>query len=235
MSRARTWRSNTVGRKTIFDRLPALAADLVQRRVSVIVAAGIAAAHTAKAATATIPIVFAIGEDPVKRGLVSSLDRPGGNVTGATFVTVSFATKRLQLLKELIAKPAAVGFLLNPNNRETEMELIEAQNAARELGLELLVLKVGNDGDMEGAFATAVQQRAGGLLVAGDAFFFSRRELAARNALPTAYQWKDALAAGGLMSYGPSFRAFTPRGFSKAKRLLTCRWCCRPSSSSYST
>ncbi len=191
-----------------FDRLPALAADLVARRVSVILAAGIAAAHTAKAATTTIPIVFAIGEDPVERGLVGSLDRPGGNVTGATFVTISFATKRLELLKELIGKPAPLGFLLNPKNRETEMELTEAQNAAHELGLTLVVLKAGTEGDIEQAFAAGVQQGVGGLLVAGDAFFFSKRnhlvDLAARNALPTAYQWKDAVITGGLMSYGPS-------------------------------
>lgn len=191
-----------------FDRLSALAADLVQRRVSVILAAGIAAAHVAKAATTSIPIVFAIGEDPVKRGLVSSLGRPGGNVTGATFVTISFATKRLQLLNEIIGKSAPLAFLINPNNRETEMELTEAQNAAHELGLKLVVLKAGTESDIEAAFGTAVQQGAGGLLVAGDAFFFSKRnhlvDLAARNALPTAYQWKDAVTGGGLMSYGPS-------------------------------
>ncbi len=111
----------------------------------------------------TIPIVFAIGEDPVKRDLVSSLDRPGGNVTGGDLRDRFICHKKAAAL-ERTAKPAAVGFLLNPNNRETEMELIEAQNSARELRLELLVLKVGNDGDMEGAFATAVQQRAGGLL-----------------------------------------------------------------------
>jgi putative ABC transport system substrate-binding protein len=190
------------------DRLPALASDLVDHQVSVIVGAGNAATFAAKAATTSIPIVFVIGEDPIKVGLVTSLNRPGGNLTGATFVTTTVATKKLQLLSEVLGKSATIAFLLNPDNPQTESELHESQIAAESLGDQILILRANTETQIQLAFATAVQQNVGGLLVAGDGFFFSKRmklvALAARNSIPTAYQWRDAVAAGGLMSYGPS-------------------------------
>jgi putative ABC transport system substrate-binding protein len=152
--------------------------------------------------------VFVIGEDPIKVGLVTSLNRPGGNLTGATFVTTTVATKKLQLLSEVLGKSATIAFLLNPDNPQTESELHESQIAAESLGDQILILRANTETQIQLAFATAVQQNVGGLLVAGDGFFFSKRmklvALAARNSIPTAYQWRDAVAAGGLMSYGPS-------------------------------
>jgi len=190
------------------DRLPALAAELVRQQVSVIVAAGNAAAHAAKAATTSIPIVFVVGEDPVKTGLVASLNRPGANVTGTTFITAAVATKKLQLLSELTPKSATIGYLVNPKNPQTELELKETQIAARALRNQILLLKAGTESEIEPAFKAVVEQRAGGLIIPGDAFFFSRRgqliALAAHYAVPTAYQWSEAVSAGGLMSYGPS-------------------------------
>ena len=191
------------------DRLPSLAAELVRRQVTVILAGGNDAAHAAKAATRGVPIVFAIGEDPVKTGLVASFNRPGANLTGATFITSATATKKLQLLNELLPKGTTIAYLRNPKNAQTELELKEAQNAARSLGHQILVLEAGTDSEIDAAFATLVERRAGGLMVAADAFFFSRRTqlivLAARHAVPTVYQWSEAVTGGGLMSYGPSF------------------------------
>jgi ABC-type uncharacterized transport system substrate-binding protein len=190
------------------DRLPELAADLVRRQVSIIVAAGNASAHVAKAATRSIPIVFVVGEDPIATGLVAHLNRPGANITGITFETAVVTTKKLQLLSELIGKPGTIAFLTNPNNPQTELQLNQAQAAAQSLGEQILSVQATSGAGIEAAFAAAVEHHVEGLLVAGDAFFFSKRyqlvALATRNAIPAAYQWRNAVTAGGLMSYGPS-------------------------------
>ena len=189
------------------DRLPALAADLVRRQVAVIVAIQSAAAPlAAKAATATIPIVFSIGGDPVKLGLVSSLNRPGGNVTGTSFLVNTLAAKRLELLRELVPSAAVIGLLVNPKNPASSSETSDVQAAARALGLEIVAQNASNDHDIDAAFANFVQQRVGALTFAADAVFSSRRDqliaLAARHAVPTMYFIREFTDAGGLMSYG---------------------------------
>ena len=190
-----------------YDRLPALAAELVRRRAAVIFAATIQAAMPAKTATSTIPIVFAIGSDPVKYGLVASFNRPGGNLTGTTWLGGStLAAKRLELLHEAAPTAAVVGFLVNPNNPAAEAEVREVNEAARALGLQLHVLNANTAREIHAAFATFIQQRVGAVLSATDGFFFARRDqlvvLAARHALPAILQWREFAAAGGLMSYG---------------------------------
>ena len=191
------------------DRLPALAAELVGRRVAVITAAGSEALVAIKAATATIPIVFATGDDPVRGGFVASLGRPGGNITGVTFISVDLLGKQLQLLRELNPRIATIGFLTNPNSPGSEAEIQDVQSAARVLGLQLVVLRTSRATDFDAAFENLVQQRVGGLLVAGGAFFVSRRDqlaaLAARHAIPSIYAHREYVTAGGLMSYGTSF------------------------------
>jgi putative ABC transport system substrate-binding protein len=191
------------------DRLPALAADLVQRQVSVIVTASGPATLAAKAATATIPIVFQIGNDPVAIGLVASLNRPGGNITGVTTLSVELGQKRLELLHELIPTATSIAVLVNPNNATAlETQTRDLQAAARNLGLLLHVLQASTDRDFDTVFTTLVQLRAGGLAIGGDAFLNSRSEqlaaLALRHALPAIHQPRDFAAAGGLMSYGSS-------------------------------
>jgi putative tryptophan/tyrosine transport system substrate-binding protein len=187
------------------DRLPALAADLVRRRVAVIVARSGPAALAAKAATTTIPIVFAIGADPVSMGLVASLNRPGANLTGTAVFSEVLPPKRLQLLRELVPNAARAGFLADPTFPSNQNVLADLQAAARTLSLNLVLANARNDGDLETAFATFLQQRVGAVLV-GDSSF--RREqlaaLAARHALPTIYPSPDFVLAGGLMSYGSS-------------------------------
>jgi putative ABC transport system substrate-binding protein len=189
-------------------RLPALAADLVRRPVAVITAAGNEALIAAKAATATIPIVFASGDDPVKLGFVTSLSRPGGNVTGVSFVDTELVAKRLELLREVIPKVITVAVLLNPNNPSSDLDRRNVETAAHSLGQQILVLSAASDRDFERAFATFVQQRVGGLVVGGGAFFLGRRDqitaLAARHAIPAIYGQRGFVAAGGLMSYGSS-------------------------------
>jgi putative ABC transport system substrate-binding protein len=192
-----------------YDRLPAFAADLVRRQVSVIVATGSSApALAAKAATATIPIVFATGGDPVKLGLVSSFNRPGSNVTGVSFLVNALGTKRLELLHELVPAATAIGYLVNPTNPNAQSETSDVQAAARMLGLQLHVENASDDREIDAAFPRFVQQRVGALYVAGDAFFLARRDhlsaLAARHALPASYSVRDNVVAGGLMSYGTS-------------------------------
>jgi putative tryptophan/tyrosine transport system substrate-binding protein len=188
-----------------FDRLPALAADLVRRRVAVIVAAGSAAALAAKAATMTIPIVFATGADPIASGLVASLNRPGANVTGNAVLTVEVAPKRLQLLRELIPNSTLFGVLVDPAFPGTQSTIADLQAAARNLGLQLVVANARTDSDLETAFATFLQQRVRAVLV-GDSTFYVRPEqlaaLAARHALPAIYPYRESAVAGGLMSYG---------------------------------
>jgi putative tryptophan/tyrosine transport system substrate-binding protein len=191
-----------------FDRLPALATDLVRRRVSVILAGGIDAALASKAATATIPIVFLSAADPVAMGLVASLDRPGGNLTGSAIVQAQLASKQLQLLHELIPNAALFGVLVDPASPTTQFIITDVQAAARTLGSSLVVVNAGTDGDFEPAFAVFSQQGAGAVLVGSSAFFNRRTEqvaaLAARHALPAIYPFREFALAGGLISYGSS-------------------------------
>ena len=189
------------------DRLPALVADLLRRPVAVIVGNN-NSAIVAKAATATIPIVFATGTDPVQEGLVASLNRPGGNVTGVSFLSGLLGAKRLELLRQLVPKATTIGVLVNPNLPDTEPERRDVQAAALALGLQLIILDVSSDRDIERAFATFVQRGASALQVGTGAFLFSNRErivaLAARHSLPTGYNDRDSVVAGGLMSYATS-------------------------------
>jgi putative ABC transport system substrate-binding protein len=189
------------------DRMPALAAALVQRKVNVIAAiGGPATAIAARAATATIPIVFATGGDPVKLGIVASLNRPGANMTGVSFLTNALGAKRLEMLRTLVPTAAAIGLLVDRTNPNTEAETTDILAAARALGLKLLIMQASTEGELDAAFARLVQQRADALIVASQAFFTGRRDqllaLAQRQALPTIYHRRDLVAAGGLMSYG---------------------------------
>ena len=191
-----------------YDRLPALAADLVRRQVAVIVANG-PAAQAAKAATATIPIVFTAGFDPVEVGLVASLNRPGGNITGATILDVGLGPKRLEVLHELVPKATIIAVLVNPTDpARAETTLRDLQAAAHALGLQLHVLHASTDRDFDAVFASVAQLRAGGLVIGGEPFFNSRSEqlgaLTIRHAVPTIYQFRTFAAAGGLASYGAS-------------------------------
>jgi putative tryptophan/tyrosine transport system substrate-binding protein len=206
------------------DRLPTLAAELVHRQVAVILAVGgVPPTLAAKAATSTIPIVFIIGGDPVKLGLVATLNQPGGNVTGVTILSGALTAKRLELLRELRPQ-ASVACLVNPSSPEAETQLTDIREAARTTGKDLRLLNVGNDQDLDAAFATLVREQIGGLLVANDAFFVGRREqivaLAARNAIPAMYFLREFAAVGGLMSYGNSLAdAYHRVGISTAKIL----------------
>jgi putative tryptophan/tyrosine transport system substrate-binding protein len=194
-----------------YDLLPSLMADLVRRRVAVIATPGSnPAALAAKAATATIPIVFGVGEDPVKLGLVASLARPGGNATGINLFNVEVATKRLGLLHELVPKAVRIAVLVNPANATTaESTLRYIPEAARAIGLQILVLNASTSREIDTAFATLVRERADALFVAPDSFFISRRvqfaNLTARDRIPAAYADRDSVEAGGLMSYGTDF------------------------------
>jgi putative ABC transport system substrate-binding protein len=189
------------------DRLPALVADVIRRPVAVIVG-NIAPTLAAKAATTTVPIIFATGSDPVQDGLVASLNRPGGNVTGVVFMTSMLGAKRLELLRKLVPKATTIAMLVNPNNPNTEAERSDVQTAALALGQQLLVLDVSSARDIETAFATIVQRGAGALITGTGAFMNSHRErlvaLAARHALPASHAFRESVVAGGLMSYGNS-------------------------------
>ena len=195
-----------------YDRLPALAADLVGRKVDVIVTSGgDPAALAAKNATSTIPIVFTVGGDPVAAGLVASLARPGGNLTGVSILAVELMPKRLELLSELVPQARVIALLVNPNNPNAERIMRDVQEAARAKGVQLHILKAGTESEIDAAFASLVQLQAGALVVGADPFFNSRREqlvaLAARHAVPAIYEWREFAAAGGLISYGASLTA----------------------------
>jgi putative ABC transport system substrate-binding protein len=190
-----------------FDQLPALVADLLRRPVAVIVG-NFNSALAAKDATTTIPIVFASGGDPVSDGLVASLNRPGGNVTGINFFFGELGAKRLELLRQLVPKAATIAVLINSNRADTEAERRDVVAAAQTMGQQLIVLEVSSDQDIETAFATVVQRRTDALFVGTGAFTNSHRErivaLAARHTLPASYSQREAVVAGGLMSYGTS-------------------------------
>jgi putative ABC transport system substrate-binding protein len=190
-----------------YDRLPALAADLVRRQVAVIIANN-PAALPAKAATTTIPIVFQVGSDPVAVGLVASLNRPGGNLTGITSLNVEIGPKRLELLRELVPTATIFALLVNPTNPNVETLSRDLQAAARSLGLQLHVLHASTELDFVTVFATLTKLRAGGLVIGPDAFFNDRSEqlaeLTVRHAVPTISQYREFAVAGGLMSYGGS-------------------------------
>jgi putative ABC transport system substrate-binding protein len=191
------------------DRLPALAAELVRREVAVIIAVAATATNAAKGATSTIPIVFDVGVDPIAEGLVTSLNRPGGNVTGVVVLSVELVTKRLQILNELLPASSVVALLVNPTNRfVTEPETKLMQEAARSLGLQLYLLQANSAADIDAAFEKLVEVRAAGLVVSVDPFLTNQQSqivaLAARHAVPTIYGWRESALAGGLMSYGTS-------------------------------
>jgi len=193
-----------------YDRLPSLAAELVDRKVDVIVAGGTPATVAAKSATSTIPIVFT-SSDPVGSGLVASLARPGGNLTGLSILTIEMMPKRLELLSELVPQASMIALLVNPNNPTTEVVIRDVQDAARAKGVQFRVLKASTEGEIDGAFATLVQLRAGALVVGPDPFFNGQRDqlvaLAARHAVPAIYPWREVAAVGGLITYGPSLTA----------------------------
>jgi putative tryptophan/tyrosine transport system substrate-binding protein len=192
-----------------YGRMPELAADLVRRKVAVIVASGgDPSPQIAKAATQTIPIVFGMFGDPIREGLVDSLSRPGGNATGVTIFGPAAVTKRLQLLHDLVPQAAVIAFLMNPNNPNGSIELKAAQAAAASLGRQIVVFSASSESELDTAFASMVQQRIGTLLGASDPFLFNRRDqivlLAARHAIPAIYYLRDFARAGGLMAYGNS-------------------------------
>jgi putative ABC transport system substrate-binding protein len=206
------------------DRLPALAADLVERRAAVIVTQTLPAALAAKAATTTIPVVFVIGEDPVEVGLVHTLNRPGGNVTGLSNFMNLLGAKRLELLAETVPSANALALLVNPNNPNAEPDTRSLQAAAQALGRRIEVLKAANERELEGAFVIIAEQRLGALFVNIDSFFAAHADqlvaLAARHRVPASYPLRHFVAAGGLMSYDASFADAFRRAGSYAARIL---------------
>jgi putative ABC transport system substrate-binding protein len=191
-----------------FERFPAFASDLVQRRVSAIAASSPQAALAAKRATATIPVVFSVGADPVETGIVSSLSHPGGNVTGVYQFTAGLESKRLGLLHEMVPKAQVIGVLLNSNYAAAESQLRDVQDSAAHLGLRLIIVRANTESDFDMAFSTVASQRAGAMLVCASPFFNARRQqlvvLASSHSLPAIFEWRDFAVAGGLMSYGTS-------------------------------
>ena len=207
-----------------YDRLPALAADLVRRQVTAIAATSTPAALTAKAATTTIPIVFTTASDPMRLGLVASLSRPGGNVTGATQLNVEVGPKRLELVRELLPAATIIALLVNPTNPVAETLARDLQAAARTIGLQLHILNASTEGDIDDAFANLAKLRAGALVVGSDVFFNTRSEqlgaLTVRHGVPTIYQYREFAAAGGLMSYGGSITDSYRRAGGYTGRIL---------------
>ncbi len=208
-----------------YDRLPALAADLVGRKVDLIVAAGgFLSALAAKSATSTIPIVFTGVSDPVGAGLVASLARPGGNITGFSPFQLEMMPKRLELLTELVPQAGTIALLVNPNDPNTERVLQVVPEAARTKGVQLSILNASTEGGIDAAFPTLVERHAGALLVPADPFFNSRREqllgLASRHAVPAIYAWREFPVSGGLISYGPSLPAMRRQAGVYAGKIL---------------
>jgi putative ABC transport system substrate-binding protein len=208
-----------------YDRVPTLAADLIRRRVAVIAATGgVASVLAAKAATTSVPIVFANGSDPVKFGVVERLNRPGGNITGATFFNNALGPKRLQVLRDVAPKAAVVALLVNPSNPNTEFDAQEIESGARSLGIRILRVNAGSEREFDRAFATMREQGAGALIVNSDAFFYTRRdqliELAARLAVPAIFELREYAAAGGLMSYGANIAEAYRKAGVYAGRIL---------------
>jgi putative ABC transport system substrate-binding protein len=191
-----------------FHRLPGLATDLVRRQVALILTSGPPASSAAKAATGTIPIVFTTGDDPVAAGLVTSLNRPGGNVTGVSFFTIALGAKRLELLHELVPNATVFAMIVNPKSPNADVQLKDAQAAARALGQQIHVFNASTENEIDSAFALVATQKSDALLVGTDPFFTSQRDrlvaLAARNRIPAVYSLRDYAQAGGLMSYGAS-------------------------------
>jgi putative ABC transport system substrate-binding protein len=207
------------------DRLPALAADLVRRQVSLVVAAGRPdAALAAKSATTSIPIVFDNSGDPVQLGLVASLNRPGGNATGVTTVSAELEAKRLGLLRELVPSATSMAVLVNPTRPGVDAQSTQAQQAARALGLTLHILKASNERDLDAVFVSIAQLRAGALIITADGLFADRINqivaLAKRYSVPATFQFREFSAAGGLMSYGPAFGATYREAGILAGRIL---------------
>ncbi len=207
-----------------YDRLPGFAADLVGRNVDLIATFNLPSALAAKNATSTIPVVFVVGPDPVAAGLVASLARPGGNLTGFSFLVVELMPKRLELLHELVPQAEGIALLVNPNNPNTEPMIRDLQEAAHTRGVQLPVLKAGSETEIDTAFASLVQLHVGGLVVGTDPFFISRREqlvaLAERRAIPAIYEWREYVVAGGLISYGSSLTAANRQVGIYAGRIL---------------
>ena len=208
-----------------YDQLPTLAADLVRQRVSVIIAETPVAALAAKHATTSIPIVFSLGSDPVRDGLVASLNRPGGNITGATFLSNLLSAKRLDLFQRFVPDAKVIAVLLNPKNANVELETRDTQEAAGPLGLQLVLLRAGDEREIDEAVASSVQQHVDALVISGDATFYGRRqqiaELAIRYKLPTCCPYHDQAAAGCLMTYGGASISDTQRQAGKyAGRIL---------------
>jgi putative ABC transport system substrate-binding protein len=191
-----------------YERLSALGTDLVRRQVAMIAATSTPAAQAAKAITATIPIVFTTGADPVRLGLVASLNRPGGNVTGVSFLVNELTKKQFEVLHQILPKAALIGFLVNPAVAYANSQMTEAQDAVRALGRQLFVVTPRTESEIDAAFVTLVKKEAGGVITISDPFLNSRRDqivaLAARHSLPALYPVRDYVAAGGLMSYGTS-------------------------------
>ena len=192
-----------------YDRLPSLASDLVRRQVAVIAATGdTVSSLAAKGATTTVPIVFVTGGDPVKEGLVTSFNRPGGNITGASIISSALVAKQFELLHELVPQATVVGILLNPRNPNVSFELSDLQSAGHSMGLQLIIVRANTESGIESAFTSLVQQRVAALLVEPEVFFLDRREqlvaLAARRAMPTIYSRREFVVIGGLASYGAS-------------------------------
>jgi putative ABC transport system substrate-binding protein len=207
-----------------YDALPAMAADLVQRQVAVICALGPPAVLAAKAATATVPIVFVTGADPLKFGFVASFNRPGGNVTGIWIVSTVLGQKRLQLIRELLPNVELIALLVNPKSPVAEPQTRDAEAAARTLGVKLSILQAVSESDFGQVFATIIEQRTGALFVSADPLFYTKRDqlvaLAARHQIPTLYEIREYVEVGGLMSYGTVFRDGYYRGGIYVGRIL---------------
>jgi putative ABC transport system substrate-binding protein len=216
-----------------YDRLPALAAELVERQVAVLLGFGPVASLVAKAATATIPVVFSTGDDPVKVGLVGNLNRPDGNVTGVQIFTGELEPKRLGLLSQMVPQASLIAMLVNPGSPQSERLVKDAQAAASAIGRQVFAVHASTERDFDTAFGTIAQRQAGALLVSNDIFFNSMRDklvaLAASYRVPAIYEFREFAAAGGLMSYGNSLTdvivkmGFTPAKFSGAPSPPSCR------------